>query len=133
MKVPKQARRQAKRLLRLCQTDGVLNVNRLRDVVTHILEIRPRGYLPILVHLHRLVQLDEEQRSVLIESALPLEEPVRASIQTSLQRRYGPSLLFRFAEQPGLIAGVRVRVGSDVYDSSILARLNTIERTFDSE
>ena len=44
-------------------------------------------------------------------------------IQADLARVYGPGLNTSFALNLDLIGGVRIRVGSDVYDGSVRARL----------
>ena len=51
-------------------------------------------------------------------------------MQANLARQYGPGLAISFAQSPDLIGGVRVRVGSDVYDASISARLAELAEAF---
>ena len=133
MNIPKQIRQQAKRLFRLCLTDGQLNADRVREIVDRVLEGRPRGYLGLLTHLQHLVQLEEERRAVLVESATALDEPVQSAIRRHLERRYGVGLSFQFTAKPSLLGGVRVQVGSDVYDSTVRARLNRVRQAFESE
>ena len=58
MKIPKQARREAKELFRNSVVNGVLDENRVRQIVTKVAALKPRGYLAILSHYQRLVQLD---------------------------------------------------------------------------
>jgi F-type H+-transporting ATPase subunit delta len=43
---------------------------------------------------------------------------------------YGPRLVTTFAESPALIGGMRIRVGSDVYDGSVKAGLTALEKSF---
>jgi F-type H+-transporting ATPase subunit delta len=133
VKIPKQARKEGKRLFRFCLRDGLLDENRMRQVVAWILESRPRWYLPILAQVQRLVQLEEKRRSAVIESALPLEPGMQSSIRSSLENRYGAGLTFRFAQQPHLLGGVRVQVGSDVFDGTVRARLESVREAFDSD
>jgi F-type H+-transporting ATPase subunit delta len=52
------------------------------------------------------------------------------SVKTNLTRRYGPGLTFTFKQNPALLGGLRVQVGSDVYDGSIRARLAQLEQSF---
>jgi len=130
MKISKRARRDAKQLFRSCVPSGLLDENRARQAVQQLIAQRPRGYLAILSHFHRLVKLDLARRAAKIEGAIQLPENLRTSVQTNLARRYGPGLNFSFAEAPELIGGLRVQVGSDVYDGSIRARLAELAQSF---
>ena len=75
----------------------------------------------------RLVRLDRERHSARVASATPLPEPMRAEIVGGVEKLYGPGIETSFTEQPSLIGGVRLQVGSDVYDGSVRARLDAIE------
>src|SRR5580765_5515891 len=123
MKISKQARRDAKQLFRSCSVNGLLEDNRVRQVVQLVIGQKPRGYMSILTHFQRLVKLELERRTARIQSAIELPENLRASVQANLARRYGPGLTVSFAQNADLIGGLRVQVGSDVYDGSIRARL----------
>src|SRR5690348_14086660 len=118
MKITKQARREAKELFRSCVVAGLLEESRVRQAVQRVLEVKPRGYLAILTHFVRLVKLDIERRTARIESAAPLSQDLLTQIQTSLARTYGKGLDISFAQNPKLIGGLRIKVGSDVYDGS---------------
>lgn len=130
MKITKQARREAKALFRSCVVNGLLDENQARLVVQRVLADKPRGYLAILTHFQRLVKLDLARRSARIESAIPLTPQLQVEIQNHLARRYGPGLSFAFAQNPALIGGLRIQVGSDVYDGSVQARLAALEQAF---
>ena len=130
MKTSKQAAREAKQLFRLCSHDGVLNESRVRQVIQVVIESKRRGYRVLLSHFRRLVKLDCERHTAQIESAMPLPEELRASLQSGLQRMYGPGIDIRFAQRPSLIGGMRVKVGSDVYDGSVQSELAALERGF---
>jgi F-type H+-transporting ATPase subunit delta len=130
MKISKLARRGAKRLFRACLLNGVLDENRARQAVAQVLESKPRFFLAILTHFQRLVKLEMERRSAHIETAVPLASDMRGNVQATLSRAYGPGLNFSFAENPALIGGMRIRVGSDVYDGSVRGRLAALEESF---
>ena len=130
MKISKQARRGAKQLFRSCFEDGLLDENRARQVVRQLLETKPRGYLAVLSHFERLLKLDFQRRSAKVESAVPLPADLQASVQASLTRLYGPGLNFSFGQNPALIGGLRIKVGSDVYDGSVQARLAALQESF---
>ena len=130
MKTIKQGRRDAKRLFRLCLVDGRLDENRARLVTKKILESRRRGGLMILSRFLRLVKLDRDRYTARVESAIPLPADLQAGIQAGLARAYGPGITAQFTENPGLIGGTRVRVGSDIYDSSVRGALEALEKSF---
>ncbi len=130
MKISKQARREAKELFRTCQVNGLLDEGRVRQVVQRVLAAKPRGYLAILSRFQRLVKLDIERRTARIESAATLTTDLQDALQTSLRRVYGPGLNISFAQEQSLIGGMRIKVGSDVYDGSIQARLKALQESF---
>ncbi|MCX6928030.1 MAG: F0F1 ATP synthase subunit delta [Verrucomicrobia bacterium] len=52
------------------------------------------------------------------------------SNRANLTRRYGSGLIFDFSQKPGLLGGLRVQIGSDVFDGSVQARLAALDTTF---
>lgn len=130
MKTVKQIKRQARHLYRWCRTNGSLDEMRARQVVERILATKRRGYLALATEFERLVKLDRLEHTARVESATPLPPDLKASVQENLQRMYGPTITTSFAESPSLIGGMRIKVGSDVYDGSVKAGLAALEKAF---
>lgn len=130
MKTIKQIEREARHLFRLCQVDGSLDERRVRQVVQGVLGSKRRGYLALANYFERLVRLERLSHTAEVESATPLLADLRKNIELNLARMYGPGISTSFAERPTLIGGVRVRVGSDVYDGSVKASLAALEKSF---
>ncbi len=130
MKISKQARRDAKELFRACVSNGLLDENRARQAVQLVLTQKPRGYVAILSQFQRLVKLDLDRRTARVESTVALSPQEQAAVQANLTRRYGQGLNIGYQVNPALIGGLRVQVGSDVYDGSIRARLDALEENF---
>ena len=130
MKISKQARRDAKQLFQSCIAEGVLDENRVRQAVTEVITRKPRGYVAILSHFQRLVKLELDRRSARVESATALSPDLQAGVRANLAKAYGSNLKIQFAENPSLLGGLRIKVGSDVYDGSVKARLAELENTF---
>jgi len=128
MKSNRRLRRAARHLYRLCLVDGVLDPARVRLVAERLASSTRRGALPMLVGFRRLVRLDDDRHAAVVESATPLGGGLRDRIQDDITRRYGPAIETSFRENPALIGGLRVKVGSDVYDESVQARLTALER-----
>jgi F-type H+-transporting ATPase subunit delta len=130
MKISKQARREAKELFRISVVNGVLDENRVRQAATKVAELKPRGYIGILLHFHRLVKLELERRTAKVESAVALPPEIQAEVTNKLSRIYGQGLNISFAQNPALLGGLRIKVGSDVYDGSVQARLESLVESF---
>jgi len=130
MKVSKQSRREAKQLFRACLVNGLLDESRVRLAVQKLLQQKPRGYQAILSHFQRLVKLDIERRTARVESATSLPSDLQSLVETDLAGRYGPGLLISFGQNPALIGGMRIKVGSDVYDGSVQAKLAELNEKF---
>lgn len=130
MKVSKQARREAKELFRDCFVSGVMDDNRVRQVVSKVAELKPRGYIMILGHFQRLVKLEVERRTARVESAMVLPPELQSDVTNKLNRIYGQGLNISFAQNPALLGGLRIKVGSDVYDGSVQARLEGLAESF---
>ena len=127
MKANRTARRLARTLYRLCIANGALDGDRARRISQRLASSGSRGSLPILAEFHRLVHLDHDRHSALVESATPLAASVRDEILADLSRVYGPWLHTSFTENPRLVGGVRIKVGSDVYDGSLQGRLAALQ------
>ena len=130
MKINKQAKREAKQLFRFCLVNGLLDENRVRNVVQDVIAAGRRDCPAILSHFRRLVRLEIVRRTATVESAAPLPPDLRASIEAGLTRRFGPGLSTVFAQRPALIGGMRIQVGSDVYDGSVRGGLEALEKSF---
>lgn len=126
MKIPRQARRKAKALFRLCLDGEALDPTRVRQVATVLLDQKPRGYLPILQRLRQLVAYRIAEKTLSIESAAPLPDQGSA-LFAELEALYGAALEKRYAVRPELIGGMRIQKGSTVWDGSISQRLQMLE------
>ena len=127
MKANRKLRRVARRLYRVCRVDERLDAERVRLVTKRIAASGRRGRLAILGDLLRLVRLDRDGHRAIVQSATPLPDDVRIDVQTGLARTYGEGLETSFEVRPQLIGGMRIRVGSHVYDASVRAKLAALD------
>ena len=125
MKISKVAAATARRLFGLCQTNG-----KLGTVVTRLVESRPRDFRAILSALQRLIRLETERRKVTVESAIDLDDATRQRVASGLSTQYGDDLIIQYQVNPVLLGGLRIRVGSDVFDGSVQGRLDRLSRAF---
>jgi len=130
MLTAKQQQRQARQLFRLCLVNGVVDERRVRQIVHRGVAGGRSGSLGVMARFLRLVKIDRSRRAATVESAVPLPPALRAQLTAMLGQRYGEGTATTFTEDPALIAGVRIRVGSDVYDGSVAGRLADLEARF---
>jgi F-type H+-transporting ATPase subunit delta len=130
MKISKQAQRDARQLFRSCAVNGVLDEARVRQAVKLLSEKQPRGYVEILARLHRLVKLDSAKRTAKVEGAVEIPAEQQSGIKSNLESRYGAGLNVSYVVNPSLIGGLRIQVGSDLYDGSVKTRLEKLANSF---
>jgi F-type H+-transporting ATPase subunit delta len=130
MKISKQEQREARQLFRSCLANGLLDENRVRQAVSLLVSKKPRGCVGILSRLLRLVKLDLERHAARVESATPLAANLQADVADRIRKIYGDGLDISFSQNPALIGGLRIRVGSDLYDGSVKTRLERLAESF---
>src|SRR2546430_12568525 len=126
MKINKEIRQLSRELLRASFTDGQLDHGKIGSLVQSLITKKPRHYLDVLENYKRLLRLELEKRHAKIESANELSPEVTAQIVSNLIRRYGHDLTTEFVVNSELLGGMRVRVGSDVWDGTVKNRLERL-------
>lgn len=129
MKVSKVAQSTARRIFRLCSQDGQINEEHLRIAITKLSTEKPRNYRGMLQALRRLLRAELALKQVTVESATPLDQATTSTLENSLRQQYGKDLSFEFKTNPELLGGMRVRVGNDVFDGSVKARLDRLQES----
>ncbi len=128
MKINRAARAEAKSLFRICRTEKGLDEERLRKVIGIITKQRPRGYLQVLGRLGQLVRLEVARATHELVSATKLDDGGKAVFGV-LEKHFGKPLEQRAEVRPEVLGGLRIRVGSDVWDATIRGRLEALARS----
>jgi F-type H+-transporting ATPase subunit delta len=128
MKINKETRQLAKGLLRASFVDDKLDSGRVSSLTKSLIEKKPRHCIQVLEAYKRLLRLEVEKRTATIETATELSPEAGGQIVENLKRRYAGDLTARFVVRPELLGGMRIRVGSDVWDSSVSNRLQRLQQ-----
>ncbi len=128
MKISKDIRQLSRNLVRDSYVNGVLDRERIGAIGRAIVEKKPRNYAQILKNYYRLLRLELDKKRVTIESATELNPEAGRQIVEGLEKTHGGGLTTNFVVNPALLGGVRVRVGSDVWDSSVRNRLDRLRQ-----
>ncbi len=127
MKLDKDSRKLSKQLFQASFTDGRIDAAKVATIGGKIAADKPRHSLNILKEYQRLVRLEVEKHHAIIESAGPLDQATKIQLLANLRSKYGPDLTTEFKVSPELLGGLRIRIGSDVFDSSVRERLDRLE------
>jgi F-type H+-transporting ATPase subunit delta len=107
-----------------------LDEGRARQIVQQVIQNKRRDYLAQLEEFQRLVRLECEKHTAQVQSAVPLSSDLRSDVRARLENVYGPKIDIEFESKPELIGGVRIKIGSDVYDGTVRSRLAELEKQF---
>ena len=95
------------------------------DAVLQILRKRPDGQRrALLVAYLRMMRREEVLRTLSIERAGTLGEAARADLVAGMTKASGKKLIVNERENPALIAGLKVRLGDDLFDATLQGRLS---------
>jgi len=97
--------------------------------ITKLSTEKPRGYRGMLQALRRLIHAEVAKKQVTVESAISLDKDTTSKVEDSLRQQYGEDLIFAFKTNPELLGGMRVRVGNDLFDGSVKARLERLQES----
>lgn len=126
MKLSREARRTSKKLFQSALRDGRLDEDAALKVIASLAESRPRHFLQILKDFKRQVRLELAKSECFVDSASELNQAERDQIVSQLRQRHGADLAPQFRVVPDLLGGLRIRLGSNVWDGSIRARLDRL-------
>ena len=127
MKITKEARRSARNLLKACLVEGRLDSSRVRSVVAKVAAAKPRDYLGVLESFRAQVAAEIESTRAVVECATDLDSANRYQLEKGLSKKYGRDISLEFHVRPELLGGIRVKIGSDVWDGSVKARLEALQ------
>ena len=128
MKLNKEIRQLSRKMLQASFTDGQLDPGRIASLVDSLIAQKPRNYIAVLKNYRRLLRLELEKRQATIETASEVDPAIRSEIMSNLKTKHGNDLAMEFQVDPALLGGMRIRVGSDVWDGSVRNRLQRLEQ-----
>jgi len=123
MRARQQSRQFARQLFRLSLADGQISPERVAGVLAHLRQHPPRQPLEVLKNYHRLVVAQVTRNRALVEHAGAINDDILRAIAAGFTRQYGRPITAAAQPNPALIAGLRIRVGDDVYESSVAGQL----------
>lgn len=123
----KKVRHLAKKLVELSKDEkGLVVESRVREVLDGLKQASLRRYLGTLKAYLQLMRREIALQTALVGSPTKIADEALRQIEHSFSERYERDIQAVVREDPSLIAGVRIRVGDDVYDASVAGQLERL-------
>lgn len=122
----KNAQKFARLLFKLSVVDGAVSADRVAGAIEYVEKHNIANPVMVLKAYHRLVETELAKSLAVVEHAGAIQEATLAAIASAMTRKYGRSVTATSKPNPGLLAGLRVQVGDDIYESSVRGQLATL-------
>lgn len=119
----KQVQQLARQLFKMSVIDGELSVDRVTGVLQYVEKHRPAHSLALLKVYQRLVAAEIARGQAVVEHAGAINDSILAGITAVMTARYRRRVASVSRRNDSLLAGLRVRVGDDVFESSVASQL----------
>lgn len=126
MAADKQTKLLAKQLFKLSLANGTVSPDQVTGVLGWVEKHSPRHPLSLLRAYHRYIATELAKSRALVEHAGPVSAGTLKLIESAMTKKYRRPVAAVANPNPKLLAGLRVRVGSDVYESSVSRQLEVL-------
>jgi F-type H+-transporting ATPase subunit delta len=113
----------ARQLFNLSVVGGSVSADRVAGVLQYVEKNRPADAAAVLRAYHRLVAAEVAKGIAVVEHAGAVGGDTLSAIAAAMTRRYGRPVSAAARPNPALLAGLRVHVGDDIYESSVAGQL----------
>ena len=122
----KQIQQLARQFYKLSFTNGVISAGQVAGVLDYIEKHRPANSMAVLKAYQRLIAAEVARGQAVVEHAGPINSAALDAIAAAMSKKYGRSVTAVEKRNEALLAGVRVRIGDDLYESSVASQLATL-------
>jgi F-type H+-transporting ATPase subunit delta len=119
----KQIKLLARQFFKLSVVDGAVSADRVSGVLAYVEKHRPAHTVAVLKAYSRLIAGEVARGRAVVEHAGSIQESVLASIAAAMAKKYARPIVSVAQRNDSLLAGLRVRVGDDLYESSVSGQL----------
>lgn len=123
MRADKKTKALAKQLFKLSLVNGAVSAEQVAGVLGYIEKNVPRHALALLQLYHRAIATELAKSNAVVEHAGPISDGTLKLIEVAMTQKYKRPVGATARPNPKLLAGLRIRVGSDVYESSVSGQL----------
>jgi F-type H+-transporting ATPase subunit delta len=117
------AQKFARQLFSMSIVDGVVSADRVAGVLEYVEKHGTANPVMVLKAYHRLIATEVAKGQAIVEHAGAVNDAMLSAIAAAMSKKYGRAVAATAKPNAGLIAGLRVHVGDDVYESSVAGQL----------
>jgi F-type H+-transporting ATPase subunit delta len=125
----KQIQQLSRQFFKLSMDNGALSPERVSGVLEYIEKHRPAHTIAVLKAYRRLVAAEIARGQAVVEHAGAINSTLLDQIASAMTKKYSRPVSSTAKRNDALIAGLRVRVGDDVYESSVAGQLATLAQS----
>jgi F-type H+-transporting ATPase subunit delta len=122
----KKAHQFARQLFKMSVIDGAVSPARVTGVLAYIEKHRVANPVIVLKAYARLVANELAKSQAVVEHAGAINEATLSTISAAMTKKYSRAVTASARPNPALLAGLRVQVGDDVYESSVASQLGAL-------
>ena len=122
----KVAQQLARQLFKMSVVGGSVSAERVGGVLAYLEKNRPSNPVMVLKAYQRLVSAEVAKGVALVEHAGAINDAMLASIAAAMTKKYGRPVTAQAKPSPALLAGIRIHVGDDIYESSVAGQLASL-------
>ena len=126
MAADKQTKLLAKQLFKLSLVNGVVSPEQVTGVLGWVEKYAQRRPVALLKAYHHRIAIELAKSRAEVEHAGPVSDTTLKQIEAAMTKRYSRPVTATAKPNAKLLAGLRVRVGSDIYESSVAGQLATL-------
>ena len=119
----RKAQQFARQLFKMSVVDGVVSAERVSGVLDYVEKHRPANPVMVLRAYARYIAAELAKSEAVVEHAGAISAAMLAAVAAAMTAKYGRPVTATARPNPTLLAGLRVHVGDDVYESSIAGQL----------
>lgn len=116
----------AKKLVELSKDSGVVTESKVAEVLAGLQQVQHRHHLTVLKTFLNYLRREVALQTAVVSTPTGLSDDSIKAIEVQFSKLYNRSVNAVTQPDTSLIAGVRVRVGDDVYDASVAGRLQRL-------
>jgi F-type H+-transporting ATPase subunit delta len=126
MKRDQKITRLAKKLVELSKDNGVVTEAKVTEVLAGLKQVQHRHHLTVLKTFLSYLRREIALQTAVVMTPGALSDDALKAIEATYSKMYDRPVSAVIQQETALIAGVRVRVGDDVYDASVAGRLQRL-------